>query len=75
MLERFDAKNKPPYHLLLTPDEAAKMLHASVKTVRRWSNSGLLTPYRIGPRRDRRFKIDEVKRLQKDLKENYQSTH
>ena len=39
----------------LTTSEVAEMLHLHVNTVRRWSDSGLLKPCRIGPRGDRRF--------------------
>jgi hypothetical protein len=29
--------------------------------VRRWSDEGILKPYRVGPRGDRRFMRDEVR--------------
>ncbi len=40
---------------LLTTSGVANILHLHINTVRRWSNQGILKPYRIGPRGDRRF--------------------
>jgi excisionase family DNA binding protein len=40
---------------MLTTSGVAKMLYIHINTVRRWSNQGVLRPYRIGPRGDRRF--------------------
>jgi DNA-binding transcriptional MerR regulator len=40
---------------LLTTSDVAKMLYLHINTVRRWSDMGILKPYRIGPRGDRRF--------------------
>jgi excisionase family DNA binding protein len=45
---------------LLTTTEVAKMLHLHINTVRRWSNQGILKPYRIGPRADRRFNREDI---------------
>jgi len=45
---------------LLTISEAAEMLHYHVNTVRRWSDKGLLKPYRVGSRSDRRFNKADV---------------
>jgi excisionase family DNA binding protein len=40
---------------MLTTSEVADMLYVHINTIRRWSDQGLLKPYRIGPRGDRRF--------------------
>ena len=48
---------------LLTTSDAAVLLNVHINTVRRWSNRGILKVYRIGPRRDRRIKIEDVERL------------
>ena len=46
---------------ILTSSEVARMLHLHINTVRRWSDEGILKPYRVGPRGDRRFMRDEVR--------------
>ncbi len=45
---------------LLTTTDVARMLNLHINTVRRWSNQGILKPYRIGPRCDRRFKREDI---------------
>jgi len=45
---------------MLTTSGVAKLLHIHINTVRRWSNQGILKPYRLGPRGDRRFKREDV---------------
>jgi excisionase family DNA binding protein len=45
---------------MLTTSEVADMLYIHINTVRRWSDQGLLKPYRIGPRCDRRFEREDV---------------
>jgi excisionase family DNA binding protein len=48
---------------MLTPKEAAKLLHVHENTIRRWSNRGLIRAYRITQRGDRRFRRDDLNRL------------
>ncbi len=48
---------------LLTISEVAEMLHLHANTVRRWSDNGLLKPYRVGTRSDRRFVEEDVTNL------------
>ena len=48
---------------MLTTSEVARKLNLHVNTIRRWSNMGVLKTYRIGPRGDRRFKIQDVDEL------------
>jgi excisionase family DNA binding protein len=45
---------------MLTTTEVAYLLHVHPNTVRQWANKGLLHAYRLGTRRDRRFKREEV---------------
>jgi len=45
---------------LLTVAEVAEILNVHPNTVRAWSGAGLLPSYRIGPRRDRRFRLEDV---------------
>ena len=53
---------------LLTTSEVARMLHVHINTARRWSNSGVLRSCRIGPRRDRRFRRDDILTLLAELR-------
>jgi excisionase family DNA binding protein len=46
--------------MLLTTSEVANLLYIHINTVRRWSDQGILTPFRIGPRGDRRFVKKDV---------------
>ena len=45
---------------ILRAGEVASLVGVHVNTVRRWSNTGLLKAYRVGPRGDRRFRREEV---------------
>jgi excisionase family DNA binding protein len=49
----------------LTTGDVARLLNVHTNTVRRWSRSGLLKTYRVGPRRDRRFKKEDVEKFRK----------
>lgn len=48
---------------LLRVQEVSQLLHVHENTVRRWSNQGILKAYRLGPRRDRRYKQDDIAAL------------
>ncbi len=54
-------ERKPPE--LLTTAQAAAMLNVHPNTVRNWADSAYLPSYRIGPRRDRRFRRVDVESL------------
>ncbi len=45
--------------------EVAELLGVHPNTVRMWSDRGVLTSYRIGPRRDRRIPMAAVRLLLK----------
>ncbi len=45
---------------LMTSGDVAEMLHIHINTVRRWSDRGILKPFRIGPRGDRKFARQDV---------------
>jgi excisionase family DNA binding protein len=45
---------------LLNTDEAARYLRVSEASIRRWSDSGLLSARRVGRRRERRFSIADL---------------
>lgn len=48
---------------LLTTAQAASLLNVHPNTVRNWADASLLPAYRIGPRRDRRFRRVDVESL------------
>lgn len=56
--------------LILTVREVAHILSVHENTVRRWSNLGIIKPYRIGPRSDRRFVREDVMHLLARLHRN-----
>jgi excisionase family DNA binding protein len=53
---------KPPSNLL-TVREACTLLHIHPNTLRRWGEIGVVRVYRVGPRRDRRFRREDVERM------------
>ena len=53
---------------LLTTSEVAHMLHIHINTARRWSNRGVLRSCRVGPRRDRRFRREDIMDILTDLR-------
>ena len=44
------------------------MLHIHINTARRWSNRGVLQSCRVGPRRDRRFRREDIMDILTDLR-------
>ena len=57
---------------LLTVSQVAKRLNVHPNTVRRWAEQAQLNVYRIGPRRDRRFRPEDVERF---LHESMDAAH
>lgn len=47
----------------LSTGDVARLLNIHTNTVRRWSTSGILKTFRVGPRGDRRFKKRDVQKL------------
>ncbi len=45
---------------MLTTSDVARLLNVHMNTVRRWSNQGILSSYRIGSRGDRRFREEDI---------------
>lgn len=45
---------------MLNVAEVADMLHVHPNTIRLWSKIGVLKAYRIGKRRDYRYRIDDI---------------
>ena len=50
----------PNLETMLTARQVADFLHVSISTVRRWSDRGMLTCYRIGSRGDRRYRREDI---------------
>lgn len=49
-----------PKNGMLSTREVAELLSVHTNTVRRWSNCGILKVCRIGSRRDRRFRYEDI---------------
>jgi excisionase family DNA binding protein len=47
-------------NIMLTTRDVASLLNVDINTVRRWTNNGILKAYRVGPRRDRRFRQEDI---------------
>lgn len=45
---------------MLTANEVAHLLHVHPNTIRLWSNIGVLKAYRIGKRRNYRFRLGDI---------------
>jgi excisionase family DNA binding protein len=56
-------KNRDQTGRMLRTGEACRILFVSCNTLRRWNNMGIITAYRVGPRGDRRFKVEDVTAL------------
>jgi len=48
---------------LLRIKEAAEMLGINPETLRRWDNQGRLQAVRIGKRKDRRYKLEDLQKI------------
>lgn len=45
---------------MLAVKDVARLLHIHVNTVRRWSDSGIISAYRVTRRGDRRFRQKDI---------------
>ncbi len=59
-MARSESLQVEPQERMLTIAQVAALLHIHPNTVRVWSNKGLIKSYRLGYRRDRRFKLQDV---------------
>lgn len=55
---------------MITTAEAAQLLHVHTNTIRRWGDKGVVKSYRIGPRGDRRFIVEDIISLLGELHKN-----
>jgi excisionase family DNA binding protein len=58
--------------IMLRPGEAALLLGVHVNTIRRWADQGILIPYRIGSRGDRRFRRTELESFLKQGRQRWE---
>ena len=66
MLRNVNSNEASPQRML-TVTEVAHLLHVHPNTIRMWSKIGVLKAYRIGKRRDYRFKVTDIETfLRKD---------
>jgi putative resolvase len=54
-------KEKPKEYLRVS--EASKLLGVHANTLRNWDKQGLLKPVRVGVRKERRYKREDVLKL------------
>ncbi len=53
--------------------EASRILHIHENTLKRWGKLGRIKVYRIGPRRDRRFKAEDIAVFFTQQRKRYQA--
>lgn len=51
---------------LLSIGEVAKIFGINKDTLRNWEKKGLITPLRVGPRKDRKYKPEDIERIADD---------
>lgn len=61
-------KNKPQFPELLTLTEVCKILKCHPNTLRHWDNKGLLPAIRIGIKRVRRYRKEDIMKFLKQKK-------
>jgi excisionase family DNA binding protein len=55
-----DMANDEQMDDMLTVREVAELLHIHTNTLRRWSDKGIIVAYRINPRGDRRYRLQDI---------------
>jgi len=56
-------ENRDQAGRMLRTGEACRILCIHCNTLRRWSEQGMINAYRVGPRGDRRFRLEDVNAL------------
>jgi DNA-binding transcriptional MerR regulator len=62
-IEKLDMENLPE---LLKLNEVAKILNVSIWTLRLWDKKGILIAVRIGSRKDRRYRKEDILKILKE---------
>jgi len=57
---RNSISERQPSDRMLKVGEVAYRLYVHPNTVRKWNNKGILVAYRLGPRHDRRFRLEDI---------------
>jgi excisionase family DNA binding protein len=60
---RVDTRHSARPHGLLSSTDAAKLLGVHPNTIRRWSDDGMISAYRVGKRLDRRFRRTDLEKF------------
>ena len=68
-------KIETPWRRLMSTREVSEYLNVHPNTVRIWSSSGLLPAYRVGPRSNRKFKIEDVEKFLQEHSETQIGVH
>lgn len=55
-----------PQKELLSIGEVAKLFRVDKDTLRNWEKKGLITPLRVGPRKDRRYRPADIEKIAND---------
>ncbi len=59
-------KKKPNEKVLLSISEVSNIFGIHQDTLRNWEKKGLITPLRVGPRKDRKYKPEDIERIAND---------
>lgn len=60
MKYEYKQKNIPE---LLTISQVCDILHCHSNTLRNWDRNGILKAIRIGQRRDRRYRVEDIEQI------------
>ena len=73
---RYIVKGIRPYHkpaldskVMLRTAEAGVLIGVHINTIRRWTEKGVLSAYRIGSRGDRRYRREDIERFLEQSKQ------
>jgi len=56
----------PNEKILLSISQASKILGVDKDTLRNWEKKGIITPLRVGPRQDRKFRSEDIAKIAGD---------